>query len=88
MAESVEKGARVCLLWSLVPNQCDLSPGSHPVAQPGILSKLCVRENVCGVCWGRVRGVSRRVLHAPLRVSAARGAQAGCGPLGSTGLAL
>lgn len=32
--------------------------------------------------------MSRRVLHAPQRVLAARAAQAGCGPLGSTGLAL
>lgn len=77
MVGSVEKGARVCLLWSLVPNLCDLSPGSHPFAEPGARQAVSVRERVC---WGRVRGVSRRVLHAPQRVSPARAAQAGCGP--------
>lgn len=67
----------MCLLWSLVPNLCDLSPGSHPFAEPGARQAVSVRERVC---WGRVRGVSRRVLHAPQRVSPARAAQAGCGP--------
>lgn len=57
MAGSVEKGPRVCLLWSLVPNLCDLSPGSHPFAEPGARQAVSVREHVCvggesGVCPG------------------------------------
>lgn len=72
-----------------------LEPGSELVCfEPRFPSSLrarcfpsCACERTC-VCWGRVRGVSRRVLHAPKRVLAASTAQAGCGPLGSTGLAL
>lgn len=66
------KGARVCLLRSLVPNQCDLSPGSHPVAEPRAFQAVRVREHVCaggesgvcpGACCTRQSECPRRALH-------------------------
>lgn len=66
------KRARDCLLRSLVPNQCDLSPGSHPVAEPRAFQAVRVREHVCaggesgvcpGACCTRQSECPRRALH-------------------------